>query len=625
MVRVALLVGIALTLLVQVFANSGVAVNGTVLQSHISSNTLRISPESMNSTNSAFHNDQTIDHFLRPDSKVDSTLQSSLQKFKELETAPYCNKMASSALIHTCATLKGDNEAPDSMEDTLIEEKTLFAARFAVCELSDSADRSLVPADCASFILTESNIRQKGWFGYDSTTSHQKPVPRYPEYDQATRQNRDRCVAALQNNPLTVISYSNAKQTAHQWCSIARVDIEKDKLLQTHRALTENMVQQNDVLRFHAEALHQHMEATQFLSKQLRTFAQNTMDISEALREVLTDARESVHSLLEDIGVQLQAKLDHSMAAHEAHDASLKAKVDKFYSEIMDVTAQQSTDLQLARRNDAEELSGRISYAVELLEQRIVQFSSDADNASREVAVRGSETLEILELAKLRLAGTNEFIDNMTSGMQQLQDEQEELRTSVKDARSDVAALGSEILAVTGYISAIHSSVTGIYDCILVAASYYLYFIGAGILLLCLGLGGWPILALATASIFKLLKITFNKLKELAQLVTFAAGNTLSSAMSAAQQCVDWKGALLPISSVAGIAFYSLAVETPAAYWQRWENGDLSLFEPANCVAMFVVLILLLCVISSRVLAIRESGLLQSGGNETYDEKECDV
>lgn len=187
----------------------------------------------MNSADSAYHNGLLINHFLAPDSKVASTLQGSLQKFKELETAPTCNKLASSALIHTCAISKVDREAPESAEDTLVGEKTLFAARFAVCELSDSADRSLVPADCALFILTESNTKQKCWFGCGTVKGREKPFARYPEYDQATRQHRDRCVKALQSSPVTGISYSNAKQTAHQWCSIARVDIENDKLLES--------------------------------------------------------------------------------------------------------------------------------------------------------------------------------------------------------------------------------------------------------------------------------------------------------------------------------------------------------------------------------------------------------
>lgn len=620
MVRVALLVGIALALVVQVFANSGVA--GIVFQCHISRDKLTMLPEIMRSSNSTFHDGlNIIDRYLAPDSKVAPTLQASLQKLKELDTAPRCNQLASSALIQTCTTLKGDNEAHESMEDTITEEKSLFAARFAVCELSDSADQSLVPADCASFILTESDTKEKKWFRFGSAKGRGTPISRYPEYDQATRQNRERCVAALQKSAVTGISYSNAKQTAHQWCSVLSVDIEKEKLLEYHRTVLETVLHQDEVFRSHAETLRQQAEASDFLSSQLRTFAQNTMDTYAALREVFTDAHTKVHNLVEDMGDQLQAQLEQSKSAHEAHDASIKARADRLYSEIMNFTSQQSTDLALARRNDAEEFSGRMSYFVELIEQRMIQLNSDIDSTSREAVVRASETLEIWELVKLGLAGADEIVSNMTSGMQKLQDRQEDLDAKLENSGKAAADLESKLLAMSDAASIF----TGISDCFLAAASYCRYFIGVGAFLLLFCLGGWPMLAMVTTSILKLLWITFNTFKELAQLVFLAAGNILSSAMSAAQQCVDWKGALVLISSVAGIAFYFAAVETPTAYWQRWEKGDLSLFEPAHFVAMFVTLILLLCAISSRVLAFRESGLLQSGEYESYDEKECAV
>lgn len=345
------------------------------------------------------------------------------------------------------------------------------------------------------------------------------------------------------------------------------------------------------------------------------------MDTSEAFREVLVNAQEKFQTLVQNMGVQFQAHLEQAMAAHDAHGATLRAKFDKVVSEVVDITTQHSTDLALARRNDAEEFSGRLFYAVELVEQRILQ----ADDTSREVAVRNSETLEMLQLFKQHLAGGNEVISDMKTGLQELHDEQKELLASVQDARDDVAALSSEVRAVKSCISAIKSFFAGIYNCILAAASFYGYFIGAGFLSLFLILGGRPILTLAIVSILKLLRITCNKLKELSQLVLLPAGNPLFSALSAPQQWLDWKGALLLISSVVGIVIYSLAVETPTAYWQRWEDGDLSLFEPVNCVAIGTVVVVFLYAFPGRALAFRESGLLQSGEYESYDEKECAV
>ena len=617
MVRVASLVGFALALVVQVFANSDVVVNGMVFQWHFSSDKLTTSPDIINSTDSACHNNLIINHFLAPDSKVASSLQGALQKSKELSTAPPCYQLASSTLIYTCATSKTDKEAPESTEDTLIGEKTLFAARYAVCELSDSADRSLVPADCSSFILAESNTKQKGWFGYGTAKGREKPFAHYPEYDQATRQNRDRCVAALQKSPVTGISYSNAKQTAHQWCSIARSDIENEKLLQNYRDFAERMVDQDDVIRAHAEAIHQQLEATEFLGKQLRTFAQNTMDTYDVLREVLTDARETVHNLVQDMGIQLQAELERFRAAHGAHDAEIRANVDKIVSEILNVTAQHSTDLSLARRNDAEEFSGRMFYVLDMVEQHMNQLFSDADNTSREVAIRGSDTLDLLQLFKYELFGINEMahrnfeiVSNVTGQLEQLHDRQDNLYAKLENSEKVAATLESKLLSMSDIASLFTGS---------------LYLIVTGIFFFVLRLSSWPFLALVTAIIFKFLRIALNKLRKLAQIALHAAGNSLISITSAAQQCVGRKGAVLLFFSVAGILYHSVAVETPTAYWQRLKNGELSLFEPAHCFVLGPISIWFLCAISRYANAVRESGLLQFGEYETYDDKKSAV
>jgi hypothetical protein len=627
MMRVVLLVGIALTLVMQVFANSGVA--GIVLQWYIlSSYKLTISPEIMNSTNSAFLTGLNYDRFLGPDSKVDSTLQTAILKLKELETAPSCNKIASSALIYTCATFKADGEAPDSTEKTLDEEKILFAARLAICELSDSDDQSLVPSACASFVPTKSNTKKKGWFGY----VHDKPVPRYPDYDQATRQDRDICVAALMKSPQTWSSYSNAKQSANQWCPAVRGDIERDEMLQRARAMFDNLVLQDDALRSHNEILHQQEEAIQFLTTQLFKITHDTFKSHEAYQQMSSDALVSLQAAMKNAEVELQARIARSIAALEDLEVKGNDMFARMLSTWKETALQHNTDVALAHAGAVEDARVHTQFQLEMFSQQLQQILFTAGNTGQEVAAGLQEMVQSaqrLQVQVIRLGEdattANGLLSDVTSNAQQLRKEHVELSSAMNASRESLAALDSQVLATTRHISAFVAIFTGLFDSMQAVASYYRYLIGAGILLLCLCFGGWPILALVTASILKLLGITFNKLKELAQLVLLVAGNFLSSAMSAAQQWVDWKGALLLISSVAGVAIYSLAVETPTAYWQRWENGELSLFEPVNIAAIGMIVIVFLCAISSRVLAFRESGLLQAGEYESYDEKECAV
>ena len=628
MMRVAFLVGIALALVVQVFANSGVAVNGKVFQWHFSSDKLTIFPELMNSTDSAFHNGLNYDRFLGPDSKVDSTLQTAIRKLQELETAPSCNKMASSALIYTCATFKGDGEAPDTTEKTLDEEKSLFATRLAICELSDSDDQSLVPSECASFVPTKSNTKKKGWFGY----VREKPIPRYPDYDQATRRDRDRCVAALMKSPQTWSSYSNAKQSANQWCPAVRGDIERDEMLQRAGALFDNLVLQGDALRSHNEILHQQEEAIQFLTNQLFQLTHDTLKNHEAYQQMSNDALVSLQAAMENAEVQLQVRIARSIAALEDLEVKGNDMIERMLSTMKDAALQHNTDIALAHVGAVEDARVHTQFQLEMLSQQIQQVLFNAGNAGQEAAVELQELVQSAQQLQLRLVSLGEeattvngLLSDVTSNAKQLRDEHVELKSAINDTRESLAALDSQVLAYTHHVSAFFAIFSGLPGSLSAAAWYFGCFIVAGTFVLFLCLGDWPILALATASILKLLKITFKNLKELAQHVLFAAGNFLSSVVSATHQCVDWKGALLLILSVAGIAFYSVVVERPTAYWQRWENGDLSLFEPANCIAVVVIVLVLLCAISRPALAVRESRLLQSGEYVCYDDKECAV
>ena len=615
----ALLIGIFLALVMQVFAKSGVAVNGRVFQWHFSSDKLTVSPELMNSTNSAFHNGLNYDRFLGPDSKVDSTLQTAIRKFSELETAPSCNKMASSALIYVCATFNGDGETPDTTEKTLDEEKSLFATRLAICELSDSDNQSLVPSECASFVPTKWNTRKKGWFGY----VHEKPIPRYPDYDQATRRDRDPCVAALMKSPQTWSSYSNAKQSANQWCPAVRGDIERDEMLQRAGALFENLVLQGDVLRSHNEILHQQEEAIQFLTTQLFKLTHDTLKNHEAYQQMSNDALVSLQAAMENAEVQLQVRIARSIAAIDHLEVKGNDVIDRMLSTMKETALQHKTDIALAHAGAVEDARVHTQYQLEMLSQQVQQIFFNAGSTGQEAAVELQEVVRSARQLQLQLANlgeeatiVNELLTDVTSNAQQLREEHVELKSAINGTRESLAALDSQLLAYTHHVSAFVAIFGGLPSSLSAAAWYCGCLIGVGAFLLFLWLGGRPILAFATTSIGKLLRITFKSLKELVQHVLFAAGNFLSSLMGVLKQCVDWKGALLLILSVTGIAFYSVAVETPTAYWQRLENGSLFLFEPANCVALAVIVIVLLCAISRPALAVRESGLLQSGEHE---------
>lgn len=595
-----------------------------------SSNKLTLSSGLVNSTDEAFHNGLNYDRFLGPDSKVALSLQHAIQKLQEQETAPVCNKMASSALIHTCATLTGDGETQDATENMLHEEIKLFAARLAVCELSDSSNRNIVPAECGSFIPTEMNTKKKGWFGFVSSNGHKKSVPRYPDYDQNTRQDLEQCVDALQNSPQTWSSYSNAKQSANQWCPAVRGDVEKDKLLQMYGAFTEIMALHDDALRSQSETLRQQMEATRFLSTQLRKFAQDTMETSEAVQKMWSDVENVVRAGTQNVKAQLQEQTDLFNAALQDQDIRFRAMGERWIVGMQDAMAQHTRELALAQSQNAEDAREQVEYASEMFQQRLLQLFFNASNMAQELTGHGTSALQTLQQIKYQASNVDEkfaelsqSISDATTAMQQLQDNQKELDLAMNSTKHSLAAFEARVLAISDSISAAFATVSGILDYFPAVAWCFPYLVGAGVFLALRITGGWSILCLMLTSVYKWTSVTAGCIGKLAEPIVSAAGSSLCIAVTAMKSRVDWKVALIMILSVTATAVYCMAVETPLAYFQRWENGEMSLFEPVNITMIGVVVLVLLGIISNRVVASRESESFQAG--EPYDTKESAV
>jgi hypothetical protein len=586
----------------------------------------------MNSTEDSIYKGLNYDRFLAPDLNVDEDLRNALQKLKEQETASSCNKMAVYALIHTCATYEGDDEAQGATEATLDEEKSLFSARLAVCEFSDSSDRSLVPAECASFVPTETNTKKRSWYGYVSNKGQQKPIPHYPDYDQATRRDRDRCVDALKATPQTWSSYSNAKQSANQWCPAVRNEIEKAEMLKMYRAMAENALLTNDAIRSQTEALFAHMEATRFLTTQLRKFSQDTLETHEALQQMWRDDHDTMQAWLKDYGVQFQAQADWYSAALEDVEVKRTNMLERMFSAWKDEAVKHNKEVAIAQARAAEDSRAQIEFELEIFAQQIQQSLYSVSSAGEEVAAGLRETLQDTKQLQLQMSGlseeaatANELISNVAMNAKELQSQQAELSSAINDTRNSLAALDSQVLAITVRISSIVSIFTGLFDSILAVAWHYRYAVGAGLVFSVMCRGGWPILCLAVAGFFKLLRKITSNLTALAQPVLVVAGSFFSCALSALNRYTGYKVALLMILGVAGIADYSVAVETPIAYWQRLENGDLSLFEAVHVIVIVALSFVLLAVISTIVWTRRESQVARSEEPERYDTKNSAV
>lgn len=599
MVNVAWIVFIALALVAQVFANSGIT--GTVLHWHILGDelTLLLELEVLNSTDNSLSKD--YDRIIRQMSEIDTTMQTSVQDFQKFETAPTCNKMALSALTYTCTTIKGEDQAKESIDDILDEEKSLFATRLAVCELSDSGDQELIPAECVSFLPTAMRTEKKSWLGYISGEGQRKPDSRYPEYEQATRQDRTRCVTALKKTPQTWSSYSNAKQNAHQWCLAARGEVEKGKLFDMYRAMADNAASQVDIVRLQEEASRKHLEALRFLTTRMHKLAQDNMERNGEFWQAMQDA-------MDDARVQFQAEIDRRNTVIQAQDERMHAIFEEFRSEMKIAREQHNKEIALAQDRNDEASRERIEYANEIFEQQMLQILYNASGMAQEVATHGSNTLQSLQQIDHQVANVGntataleQTLDNATAIMQQLQDQ-------MNNTGNSVAALDAQVLAVLDRISSTVGAFIGLLDRIPTALQCFYYLAAAVFLVLFQVCGGGPVLRLVLAST---LKTTSHALLGVSKCL----GKATKRSVCAMSHQVDIKGGILLASVVLGFATYLFWMGSPIA---RSQQGKLSTLE-----CIFLVMAAVFIVSFAIITLSLALGHWMSGKAE--DEQEADL
>ncbi|PLB39627.1 putative nuclear membrane fusion protein Kar5 [Aspergillus candidus] len=217
----------------------------------------------------------------------DAIYTGAIQILESMKTSPSCNRMAASELVMSCQSL-GDKsgDTPDSGTYVTLERvRSFYAARLAICELNGAG--ASVPRLCIP--VTVSGPPGKRMF---SIPSRSKP-PLSP-VDKESAALLEGCLKTLESRPQWWTSYSNNRQNAVVICQAARIEGEKEELLELYRSIVESSSKLND-------GLQDALRAATAQSSQYRTF----MDVTEAM----------------------QMRMHHEMRETESHFKSFLAKI----------------------------------------------------------------------------------------------------------------------------------------------------------------------------------------------------------------------------------------------------------------------------------------------------------
>jgi len=540
----------------------------------------------MNSTGS--NSQQILDYnrFIGPNSPVDIHIQRAIQVVENHDSLPYCQKMAASSLIHSCATLQGkpsDEEEPQGssqdMNATLGEEKTLYAARLAVCELSDS--KVPVPKQCTSFIPTRETTKKTGWFGYLPVPGVWKSIVRYPDYEQATKRDRDACVQALYASNQAWHSYSNAGQDAVKLCHAVRGDIERDQELQVYRGLTENVANVAEAMHHMDETIRVQEEAMDHLV--IRT-QQLTEDLLKDLPELREMYRQTVIDLTDDVRL-VATKVSEASSALEAHNSDIRASGEYLErlaasagSHLGELLEQHTANVDVAFQ-DAANSHQRVKFANELFMQQLMQHQDDMLSNAYQVEALATGAVRTLDIVNGQGADLRDTVEALSQAISSVNNE-------LRDTQDSVAALRSDVLVIAGHVSAIVGTIAGAFAH-LPTIVWYLCSFGliAGtlvFLMLCPG-GLWTLQIIAGLFIrcFRPVVKVPSAFFQLIERTCIMAGQDVPA-----------------ILAIAGVVAYCTMFGSPLTAVERWRDDRPSPAESALvafvavCSFFFVVLLL---------------------------------
>jgi Tht1-like fusion protein len=164
----------------------------------------------------------------------DTIFSEAIQLLDSMKSASSCNRIAATRLLTSCQSI--DNNADTAKEDsmTLDQVKSLYAARLAICELTGAG--ATIPPTCSTLYITPDRSAKQDNLGSEALDSS-VPTMLHP------------CLKSLESRPQWWTSYSNSRQNAVVICQAARIELEKEELLNLHRSLTTNTAKLNKALQ----------------------------------------------------------------------------------------------------------------------------------------------------------------------------------------------------------------------------------------------------------------------------------------------------------------------------------------------------------------------------------------
>ncbi|KAJ5928312.1 hypothetical protein N7466_007268 [Penicillium verhagenii] len=178
-------------------------------------------------------------HLDTNDSHKDGIFTQAVQILDSMKSSPSCHRIAATKLVTSCQEMGGKEAKGRDEYEMLDQTRSVYAARLAICELEGAG--SSAPSQCRPLTVPPVGQRNRLFFMGRS----KQPEISSSEYPKEVL---ELCLKTLESRPQWWISYSNNRQNAMVICQAARMESEKDELLNLHRSIVDSNIKLNEGL-----------------------------------------------------------------------------------------------------------------------------------------------------------------------------------------------------------------------------------------------------------------------------------------------------------------------------------------------------------------------------------------
>ncbi|MCJ1243558.1 hypothetical protein MMC30_000755 [Trapelia coarctata] len=280
-----------------------------------------------------------------------------LELLSSMQSAPSCNRAATSNLLKDCKSIEGSSS---SVQPALEDIRSTYAAQLAVCELRGSG--SQIPPYCDISFASDA-----------SKSTHR--------LDRAGSAHLRHCLKSLESRPQWWTSYSNSRQNAVVLCQAARVEIEKDELVELYKSMAHTSSSIDEVL---VETVN---EAQRALVKQ-RNFAHAVENFQRQLIQDLKKSSSDAQSYFS----RFTQNMERSIHSIFGRISTATRNVESEMAGFSQTLRQSNTDALDLNKNIAKVFQQVVQGSSELAASQTKQW-----DVSRELAVQVQTALQEMQ------------------------------------------------------------------------------------------------------------------------------------------------------------------------------------------------------------------------------------